>query len=455
MSAAIVIGSNADALVAAHLLARAGHAVTVIDEHPALIDEGTWLPAELTGALALTGLKSELPDPWLSAGLPGGGVLELWHDVGKSVESLRRISPHDAENWPHFSERVQQLAGFLQRLYLAPPPGVVDLRFALKIRGLGRQAMEDLMRFLPLPVAELLDEWFDSDILKGALGALAVRDLHQGPRSAGTAFSFLHSHVGSPRGVFRTPASNLSRLLRAKPGITVREGRVAGIRVRSGRASGVALQTGEELAAELLVSAQDLRRTLDELVEPGWLDPELLTGVRNVRRRGVRAMVRWQVERAPQWGTRTHAPSLDHVEHAYDDAKYGRLSAKPCLDAVVADRLVTAHLQYVPYALRDGLWDEARRAELGALAARLLPVLPSVQRTEVWAPPDLEQRLGWPQGQPLHAELALDQALWMRPLPELAGYRTPIDRLWLCGPAMHPGVPGIAGYNCAREILRA
>lgn len=455
MTRAIVIGSNVDALVAAQLLARAGRAVTLIDEHPAWPAESGWVPEQLASALGLTAVKTKLPDPWLRTLLPDGSALELWQDVRRSAEALRRISPRDAENWPRFAERMQRLAGFLERLYLAPPPSVVDLRFALKLRGLGRQAMEELMRLLPMPVAELLDEWFDADALKGALGALAVRDLQQGPRSAGTAFALLHSHVGSPPGVFRAPSSDLCALLRAAPGLAVREGRVANIRVRAGHASGITMHNGEELAADLVVSATDARRALDELVEPGWLDPELVTGVRRVRRRGVRAMVRWRLDEAPDWRTHTFAPSLDYVEQAYDDAKYGRVSAKPWIDAGVADRSVTAHFQYAPYELRAAAWDEQRRAELAAAALKLLPRLEGIQEMQVLAPPDLERAAGWPQGQPLHAELALDQALWMRPLPELTRYRTPIDGLWLCGPAMHPGVSGVAGYNCVQEILRA
>lgn len=455
MRTAIVIGSNADALVAAQLLARAGCAVTVIDEHPAGLSEAGWVPPELAAALGLTAVKTELPDPWLRTFLPDGSALELWQDVRRSAEALRRISPHDAENWPRFAERMQRLAGFLQRLYLAPPPSMVDLRFALKLRGLGRQAMEDLMRLLPMPAAELLDEWFDAEILKGALGALAVRDLQQGPRSAGTAFALLHSHVGLAAGVFRAPSSNLCALLRAARGLAVREGRVANIRVRAGRASGITMHDGEELPADLVVSAIDARRALDELIEPGWLDPDLVMGVRRLRRRGVRAMVRWRLDDAPDWRTHTFAPSLDYVEQAYDDAKYGRVSAKPWIDARVADRTVTAHFQYAPYELRLGAWDEQRRADIAAAALKLLPPLGGIREMQAFAPPDLERTAGWPQGQPLHAELALDQALWMRPVPELARYRTPIEGLWLCGPAMHPGVPGIAGYNCAQEILRA
>lgn len=458
MSDAIVIGSGIDALVAAQMLAARGRRVALIQESAPSQPVMGYVPGVVTRALGLGALSLQTPDPWLRALLPDGGVLELWHDMRRSVEALRRVSPRDAERWPAFCERMARLAAFLERLYVEPPPGLVDMRFALKIRGLGRQAMEDLMRLLPMPAAELLDDWFECDALKGALGALAVRDLQQGPRSGGTAFGLLHSHVGAPTGVFRPPITNYMERVRLHGGIQRLQAKVAGIRVREGRAAGVALEGGEELDAWLVVSAADPRRTLAELVEPGWLDPELLTALRNLRCRGVRAVIRWQLERAPDWRCATVAPTLDHVEQACDDAKYGRISARPVVDVVAEGAGATANFQYAPYRLRDGEWSETQRAGVAAAAEKALDrLLPAVRARTVLAPPDLETSEGWPEGQPHHAELALDQALWMRPLPELARYRTPIAGLWLCGPAMHPGagIPGAAGYNCAREILRS
>jgi phytoene dehydrogenase-like protein len=298
------------------------------------------------------------------------------------------------------------------------------------------------MRLLPMPVAELLDDWFESDVLKGALGAFAVRHLHQGPRSAGTAFRLLHYHVGSPRGVFRSPASNLAALLR--PGVALREAELRAINARDGAVAGVVLSGGEELRASLVLSAIDPRRTLVELLAPGELDPDLVRALRNVRARGVAAKILLTLERAPQWKTLTLAPSLDYVERAYDDVKYDRISSRPWLDVMANGASAEVHFQYAPH-------EQSTDASIGERAAKLLaPHLAAVKQSRVLAPP-----AGWPEGQPHQAELALDQALWMRPLPELAGYRTPIKGLWLCGQAMHPAVAGIAGYNCARQIARA
>ncbi|HET7363263.1 MAG TPA: NAD(P)/FAD-dependent oxidoreductase [Burkholderiales bacterium] len=440
MSDIVVLGRTADGLVAAHLLAGAGHRVTLIGDEPVAERMSGWVPSELARDLSLSELAIGRPEPWLRAPLADGGVLELSSEMARSVASLRRISARDAESWPRFSERMARLARLLERIYLEPPPSLVDLRFALRVRGLGREAMEDLMRLLPMPVAELLDDWFESDALKGALGALAVRHLRQGPRSAGTAFRLLHYHIGAPLGVFRAPRSNLPRTLRARPGVALREAKVARIAARAGEVTGVVLDDGEQVPAQTVVSALDPRRTLDELVEPGALDPELRHALRHVRSRGVAARFALELDEPPAWETLTLAPSLDYVERAYDDVKYGRASARPWLDLVANGKTVDVHMQYAPHGKADGT----------AIAQLVASHLRGIRRGAPVAPP-----ADWPDAQPHHAELALDQALWMRPLPELARYRTPIRGLWLGGPAMHPGIPGVCGYNCAKEIGRA
>ena len=438
MSDVVVIGAGPDELVAARLLEQAGHRVTVLQEHAALDRVEGWAPAELGQ------LTAKRPDPWLRT--PEG--LELFSDMRRSVESLRRLSARDAERWAQFCERMARLAALVEKIYLAPAPSLIDLRFALKVRLLGRRGMEDLMRVLPMPAAELLDEWFESDVLKGALGAFAVRDIQQGPRSAGTAFRLLHLHAGSPRGVFRPAQVNVVPL---RTGLTIREAKVARIDVRAGAVASVTLATGETLPAALVVAGANPARVLAELVEPGWLDPDLVRAVRNIRSRGVAAKAHLQLERAPDWQALTLAGSLDDVERAYDAVKYGRISERPIVDALADGAAVDVHFQFVPHAAAD-------TADLQARIVKLMqPHLPAIRQCTVYAPADLERVYGWPQAQPHHAELALDQALWMRPLPELAGYRTPIAGLWLCGPAMHPGagVVGASGFNCARAIERS
>jgi phytoene dehydrogenase-like protein len=436
--AVVVIGGGVNELVAAHTLARAGRKVLVIQEDDTLSLETGWIPPRIVGELALQGLKIEQPDPWAVAPLADGGRLELWRDMARSVESIRGLSPRDAARWPEFCERVARLAGFLERLYGAVPPDPLSARFALQARLLGRQGLTDLLRLLPMPVAELLDDWFESDALKGLLGAAGVARLLQGPRSGGTAFGLLHRHVGSPLGVFRPPRSNIKQVLVKLQGIEIRQdAEVARITVRAGRVAGVVLAKGEEIATCLVVSGAGPRRTLLELIDPGWLDPELARAVRHIRCRGVVARVTLQLDRAPGFSTLVIAPSLDYLERAYDDAKYGDVSREPWLEARCDERhCVDVLVQYVPSGRSADLGDRVVK-----MLSRHLQGASVIERNEALSPEE-------------QAELALDQALWMRPVPSLARYRTPIEGLWLCGSAMHPGgdIAGAAGYNCARQI---
>jgi phytoene dehydrogenase-like protein len=470
-SFAVVIGAGANELVAAHYLARAGHRALVLtptaDDAPAGIG---WVPEPIVRDLGLAerGLQIVRADPWAVAPLPGGGRLELWCDVARSAESIRALSPADAAKWPAFCERMARLARLLETVYLAPPPDPLaserrDLLqlagLALRARGLGRQGIEDLLRTLPMPVADLLDDWFESDALKGVLGAAGVMHLAQGPRSAGTAFGLLHRHLGSPPGVFHPSRSNFRRALAGLPGIQIRPGaEVVRISVREGRATGVVLANGEEIAASVVVSGADPKRTLLELVDPGWLDPALVRAVRAIRARGVVARLTLALDRAPGFSTLVMAPSLDYLERAHDDAKYGRVSRSPWLEATSDGERVAVHVQYAPYDLAEGEWDEARSAALGDLVVReLAPHLgASIAERRLRSPVDLERDYGWPGGQAHQAEPGLDQLLWMRPIPALARYRTPIDGLYLCGTGVHPGggVAGAPGANAARTVLR-
>jgi phytoene dehydrogenase-like protein len=450
MSRAIVIGGGADALVAAQVLARAGREVMVIEAAASAPDHG-WVPPGVLRELRIQDAAFEWPDPWLVVPLPDGGRLELWRDVARSAQSIRRLSERDAERWPAFCERMARLARFLEAVYSAAPPDPLSPGFALRARRLGRQGLADLLRILPMPVADHLDDWFETDALKGALGAAGILHLLQGPRSGGTAFRLLHHHVGCPPGVFRPPRSNIAELLRRLPRVELQGTEVEHIEVRNGAVAGVMLKDGRELAAPVVVSSAEPRRTLLELVEPGWLDPRLVRALRHVRRRGVAARLRLELDRSPGFAALALAPSLDYLERAYDDAKHGRLSSKPYVEARCDKRhRIEALVQYAPYG-----------ADCRDVSEKIIALLSEhwgdaqARHAELSAPRELEQFEGWPEGQPHHAELSLDQALWMRPLPELAHYRTPIDGLWLCGPGMHPGagIAGAAGLHCAHAIL--
>ena len=446
---AIVIGADVNGLVAAHSLARAGRRVLVVDPRttPEQRPDIGWVPPHVLRDLGLRApaLETDQRDPWITAPLAGGGKLELWRDLAKSTEAIRKLSPADAAKWPEFCGRMRRLAGVLEALYVQPAPDVETreigelLRMAglgLHVRRLGKQTVIDLLRILPMSVAELLDDWFENDALKGVLGAAGVWHLRQGPRAGGTAFNFLHHHVGSPAGVFRPPRSNITRALTAMPGLEVRwggrgGGAEAAVIAAGGRATGVRLGS-EELSAPLVVSSADPRATFEPLKPQ--LDAEFVRAVDNIKSRSIVARGTVKLERPADFKTLCLAPSLDHLERAHDDAKYGRTSGRPYVEAVATDSRLDLHVQYA--VTIDQTLITSVAAALGVAAGQV----------------SLEPQ----SGHHYHGELTLDQILFMRPVPGWSRYRTPIHGLYLCGPGTHPGggIAGAAGRNAARVILK-
>jgi len=443
---AIVIGAGANGLVTAHYLARAGKRVLVVEQHQApdpSADIG-WIPHAVIRDLGLTGsgLRVEEPDPWITAPLPAGGSLELSRDIARSTEAIHPISPADAAKWPEFCRRMRSLAGVLERLYLVPPPDIEsnDVReltriagLGLYVRRLGKQTVIDLARVLPMSIAELLDDWFESDALKGALGALGIWHLKQGPRAGGTAFNFLHHHAGSPVGVFRPARSNITQTLSKLPGVEVQRGARAMVLAKNGKATGVVLEkSGETIEAPIIVSSAPPRATLQPLAIEFY--PDFARAVANIKARGVVARGTLTQEQPPAYSTLCIAPSLDYLERAYDDAKYGKDSTAPYVEVQRTDGRVEVHVQFVPPGNHGGLAERV---------AQILKVRPN----QVALQPAEESLY--------HGELTLDQILFMRPVPGWSRYRTPIEGLYLCGSGTHPGggIPGAAGRNAAREIL--
>ncbi len=516
---AIVIGAGIEELIAAGYLARAGLRVlqleratraggTAVTEElvpgfrfDSCADDVGPLPARIARELGVVGLVPLSPDPVLFAPQPNGDPLFLWRDAVRTRESIRSRSPADADRWEGFCEQMGRFAGWLEALYLDAPPrpaatGVKELAsllgFGRRLRGLGRTDMVELLRLLPMPAYDLLNDWFESEALKAALATGSITGVFQGPRSAGTAFVLLHHQVGrragefGPRFMVRGGIGRLSEALAetaGRRGVDLRfAAEVAGLAVGEGRALGVRLESGEELAARAVVSGADPRRTFLHFVDPIHLEPDFISAVENIRFRGARARVhlalsglpRFQGPEGDEWlraGGISIGPTLDYLELAYDDAKHGAMSRRPILSARIPSlddstlcppgrHVMSISMQYAPYRLKDGPWDDARRQALGDLVVDTLaehaPDLPGlILERRVLTPQDMEQNYGITEGHLYHGELALDQILFMRPVPGWAHYRTPIRGLYLCGPGTHPGggLTGASGRNAARAVI--
>ena len=477
---AVVIGDGINELVACNYLSLAQHEVTLVRQRlPAPDDalEPLTVPPKIVRDLDLGrhGLRIHRHEPWAMV-WPEETEIALTTDISHTADAIRKFSAHDAGNWPEFCARMHAFSQLLEALYSAPPPdpmaaggrALMSLaRTGVRVRALGRAGMRDLFRLLPMSAADLLDEWFESDVLKGVLGAAAITNLAQGPRSGGTAFNLLHQHVGNPAGVFRPALTNLRSALERRTGVTVESGAVTRIESRAGHVQSIVLSDGRELPADIVVSGLSPRHTLIELSDAGLLDPELVRAIKNIRSRGVAAEILLTCDRDPRFTTLVVAPSLDYLERAYDAHKYGHVSPEPYMEATNlgtsgnARFHVRIYVQYVPRKQRDAAWDTHESDKLGrTIVGRLSEHVPGFARwvinQTVLTPADFEHIHGFPDGQPNHAEIALDQVLWMRPVPALAGYRTPIEGLYLCGPAMHPGghYAGMAGANAAAVIVR-
>ena len=512
----VVIGAESNALTAAAYLARARKQVLILDPADASGSPNTelapdftiepaappgWISAELRRELDLDrhGLELLAPETSIISAGDDGEPLVLWRDQQRTVEAIQRRSPRDAERWRTFASRMEKLAGFLGWMYQRTPPRLkggglsdwLDLAaLGRRARTLGKADVIELARVLPTPVADVIEDTFHDARIKALLAAGAVAGIQQGPRSGGTTFAWLHHHVGAEAGAVgmrqrvRGGSAGLAGAIGSSArsaGAEIRFGApVAAVKLANGRAAAVVLESGEELDAACVLSGLGIRRTLLDLVGAASLDPELVRAIQNIRYRGVVARVHLALDGLPRFrgipddgrdGALSVTPDLDGIERAYDHAKYGRESTDPLLDVripSIADatlappgrHVMSISVQYAPYRLRDGVWDARRRDALAdRVIARLSAVAPDlsshVLHRLVLSPTDLADRYGLPEGSIEHGELALDQALFMRPVPECSRYRTPIEGLYLCGDDMHPGrgVAGGAGRLAARAVL--
>ena len=517
---AVVVGAGHNALVTAALLARQGWKVLVLERREvvggaaateeifpgcrvsvAAQDAGLF-QRDIVSDLGLHahGLEWVHP-PAVATSLTGGGeALTLWRDPGRAQGEIARESRADASRFSDWTDYLSSMSRAL-RVVLDHPAPVLHgatarerirlLRPLLQAGRLGKRNMVELLRVLPLPARDLLDDWFTSDVLKGLLGSSALPGASHGPSAMGGAFRMLYHATGSEACGFRSSvfvkggigalSDALASAARAS-GADVRTGaEVERILVEDGVATGVVLAGGEELSAPCVVSGADPRRTFFGLVGAPLLGPEFNRKVKNIQLRGTTATLHLLLDGLPPFpdaaqrlaGHILVAPTLEYLERASDDAKYGRCSARPHLDMVIPTlhnpelapggrHLASVQIRYAPYRLRSASWeDDAPRA---ALLASVLDVLdeylPGLRERildqRLLTPLDLETELGLTGGDEYHGQMGLDQLLFLRPIAGWSGYRTPVEGLFLCGSGTHPGggVTGAPGRLAAREILR-
>jgi phytoene dehydrogenase-like protein len=522
----IVIGAGHNALVTAAYVARAGLRTLVVERRERVggaadttrLARGIRVPtlAHTVGRLRASvqkdldlkrhGLSLVAPDVRVFAPSPDGSAITLFGDAEKTALSFRlggALRARDAEAYPAFDKRIRRLGRFLDTLGRSTPPdiespGLADAMRALRLgssfKALGRDGSRTILRVLPMAVADLVAESFESDELRAALAWRGVRFGAVGPWSAGTAAMLLLDGAGNDGGapgetVFaRGGPGALSAALAAAArdaGAEIRTGaEVAGITSRDGAATGVVLASGEEISARGVVSGADPKRTLVDLVDPVALGPSLGWRAANIRTPGVVAKVNLALRALPTFpaagedeaalrGRIVIAPSIDAMERAFDATKYGRWSERPILEATIPSltdpslvegakpgaHVMSVIAQYAPYSLADGDWatntEQLGNAVIDVLASVAPGIRKLISHRQVLTPVDLERDYGLTGGHPLHAEAALDQFFVWRPLLGHARYRLALERLYLCGSGAHPGggITGGPGQNAAREIL--
>jgi len=516
----VIIGGGHNALVTAFYLAKAGYKPLVLERSAqvggaAVTDEfhpgfrcstlahtaGPILPGILRDMqLEKHGLRLITPEVCVTALSPDGRALSLYQDASKSAQEIAAFSKKDAAKYPEFAQSLGKIGKVIGEALATTPPDIDhpsggDLWSMLKtgraIRKLGKRDMFRLLRWGPMAVADLASEYFETELLRAVIAARGVFGTFLGPWSAGSALVLLIRAAGDahPAGSAALAAGGMGAVTQAMAsaakaaGAEIRTGaEVIEIRVQNGAATGVLLSTGEEILAKAVVSNADPKRTLLKLTDPTHLSPDFVQKLQHYRGNGTVAKVNLALSGLPKFTAlkdcdgsalkgRIHiGHEIDYLERAFDEAKYGNFSRQPYLEATIPSltdptlapegkHVMSIYMQYAPYKLK-GDWDEQRKA-LGQTVvetlAQFAPNLPELILThQIITPLDLEEKYGLTGGQIFHGELALDQFFTMRPLLDWARYRTPIEKLYLCGSGTHPGagLTGGSGTNAAREILK-
>jgi phytoene dehydrogenase-like protein len=492
---AIVIGAGHNGLVAANYLAKAGKKVLVFERRDIAggqlatesfgegftadsLHASAQLRPDIVRDLGLNLPAAPAPSPYTCL-LGDGKRLTIDADSARAQAAIREFSARDAGRWPGFVAFMERAAAFLDAAYRTPMPRLprfAPIREGLplagllwKLRRLGGRDMFRVVRAMSMSAEEFTGDWFESEALRAAVSALAIHGVTLGPMSAGTGFTLMHNWLNRGglahrpvAGGIGTVTAALVAALKSRGGEVRTASGVQSIIVERQRAAGVRLASGEEIAAPLVLSAADPRRTFLELVGAAELPPEFVWQAQSIKLRGCVAKVHVETDgkNGLPPGTLAVAPSIRYLERAYDAAKYGGISAQPYLEVTSKGNIVSMHFQFAPYTLRSMDWSAARdsvgQCAIDTLDAHCPGFKASIRRTHTITPRDLESTYGLSEGDLNHGQLILDQIFFMRPLPGWSKHATPVDGLYLCGGGVHGGggISGASGRNAAQVILK-
>ncbi|HET6854525.1 MAG TPA: NAD(P)/FAD-dependent oxidoreductase [Pyrinomonadaceae bacterium] len=512
-----IIGAGHNGLVAACYLAKSGLKTLVLeareivgggavteDLHPGFrcstLDHAAGpFSAEVAADLNLSrfGLEMITPEARVLALSPDGKSLCIYNDTGGTVSEIEKFSKHDAKTYPEFVNSFARIGKVLAPLISMTPP-LIDRptkgdvwqlgKVGLAFRGLGKKDEYRLLRWGPMAVADLVGEWFETELLRAAVAARGIHGAFAGPWSAGTSLGLLWQAAldGSAIGSSSYAKGGMGALSDALAGAA----KAAGVEIRTGAkvnrinsdTGKVLIDGGEEIESRVVVSNADPRTTFLKLVDPVDLDPNFLLKMRNYRAPGTVAKINLALSGLPEFrgvngdkaklSGRIHiGPEIDYLEHAFDASKYGQFSAEPYLDITIPSlgdpslasagkHVMSIHVQFAPYKLKQGDWTTRRDEFADNVIRQLEKYAPGVRElivaAQIITPVDLEQTYGLSGGHIHHGEQTIDQFFTFRPLIGWAQYRTPLKRLYLCSAGTHPGggLTGLPGANAAREIAR-